>query len=67
MRRRFKWSKTFCASARCLASVTRVLPPPVSGDLALIAANVHAAPPTRTFLACVKEVNDAGFALANTR
>jgi hypothetical protein len=33
----------------------------------LVATDVHTAPPTRTFLACVKEVNDTRFAFANAR
>ncbi|HTA58537.1 MAG TPA: hypothetical protein VK805_10300 [Candidatus Baltobacteraceae bacterium] len=39
----------------------------VGGYFELVAADVHAAPPARAFLADVEEMKDAGFALPNAR
>ena len=48
-------------------TVTAALSSLVGGDLKFVAADVHAAPPTRALFAGVKEVNDARFAHPDAR
>ena len=46
--------------------MTGTFPLLIGSDFQLVAANVHAAPPSGPFLACIEEMNNARFTLAKT-